>query len=646
MPTWSWINDNLRDVLPPEEFLEEHMQPPANERPARIRAMTLNAKPSLKEARKTLRFQLDRWQTVDQSPDEGVVQAPFLKYGAALLDTHNTTAFDRWKSQVVFLNDKSDWEADIISINHITGYHQLRGGFHDASHPENQMRTQLCTMAQDLLMESGRCFVYILSIFAIEHARIFVFDRSGFAASERFNWLGDKTDILPRFFLRLFNLNGLDDTISQPDEQVVARLWTVLSHHPYYSQNLDEKVVKGNCLRLLASRRISGKGPDEQELVHCLTVGQRLFAYDGLFGRATRVYRVIIEEDLVNDALPAVYALKDAWCEGLERPEVDFYDLIEHHCETAEPKIDMDAIGMARCCGSIQLSDSTSPLFDASWNPQSHKTRLAEATADEYQRHHRRLLLTPVGSSIKSFASTKQLIQALLNVSLHLKIADDAGVAHRDISTGNVLFMEDTTGSNSSIGFLVDWDCAEFTPDGVEKFNQFVKPGSNRRPADETRVIGNLRSYVGTPAFMAVTKSHSQHYGAGTTHRLAHDLESLYWLLIWLILRYTDHKHPYQRHASDFFDEKEGKEHWLYDYRLLLASDISPLHQLFSDLAKAVARQAFAFESHYPELHNIDYEQWCAMLQDALGSDGWPADDASNPYRAAAQSRLEQLAAS
>ncbi|KAF7316461.1 hypothetical protein MIND_00165100 [Mycena indigotica] len=290
----------------------------------------------------------------------------------------------------------------------------------------------------------------------------------------------------------------------------------------------------------------------------------------------------------------------------------------------------MDAIGMARCRSSIDLSDATSPLFDQTWDPNLHKTRFAFDNAR--QRLHTRTLLTPVGSSIENFPSTKRVVEALLNVSIHLEIAYDAGIIHRDVSVGNILFVEDTSTKSSVAGFLVDWDYAELTQDGIKRFNEvFVTPGSNRLKASWEEIKETLKEMTGTFAFMAIAILEER----GERHDTVHDLESVYWVLIWLILRHTKHSHPHGANAChNLYDapESSGKLQWLNSgpSTAPLPDKETPLHKLLLEMARMVYLGAVRFEDLR---QSILHEKWCAMLRDALGKSGWPVDDAAIPYQ-------------
>ncbi|KAK7048025.1 hypothetical protein R3P38DRAFT_1848956 [Favolaschia claudopus] len=479
--------------------------------------------------------------------------------------------------------------------------------------------------ALSLLAIHGRCHVYVVAVFNGRMTRILRFDRGGFIATDAFNWLANKK-LIPTFFYRLYNakpgrMYGDDDTISVPSAEVKQKIFNRLQETEHYRAALPTREVatKGS-LRIKAVLFYPHTNPGGQvtrkgRVVNCLSFGTPLAAADGLFGRATNVYRVILEEELDNTEQPlAFYALKDSWREACRRPELDFYDAIEHHCLNAEPPVDME--GMARCRGSVDLAD---------WDPAIHRTVFLKHARSE--RRHMRTLLTPVGAPLKNFKSKRALCQVLYTVVLHLETAYEAGVLHRDVSEGNVLLQE----ASPDKGFLLDWDYAEFTPVGLQKFRAAFKDreleGESYRDIEKS-----LKDFTGTEPFMAIEILLAQqrlnaqpedgdvngvegsdvagagdededsqldgsvahegifvaseeaddkmkiaegkheddlaedsqvvemnvsegdndqgHTTAGTTsgpraleHGPHHDLESVYWLLVWMILRHTKHGH-------------------------------------------------------------------------------------------------------
>ncbi|KAF7308892.1 Protein kinase domain-containing protein [Mycena kentingensis (nom. inval.)] len=536
-------------------------------------------------------------------------------------------------------------------------------------------RTQMAKNARNLFIASQRGRVYIISVSKTSQTRIFCFDRAGFIATEEFDWLEDSSQ-LATFCFRLFNISqanptrppcpeSVDDTISNPDSATTDFLWKATRAHEFYATHedmQDEAKFKAACLDIIAARRVDADG--RQELIHCLTVGPVIFISDSIFGRATRVYRVVIKSDLdAYHAAPAdnkpelrFYALKDAWREDCRRPEVEFYDFIENYCmQLAEPRIDMDEAGMARCIGSLDLSQPGKSGVNGDWDVRRHVTQFG-ASPDK-QRRHTRTLLTPVGRDLATFDCQKDLVATLYNAVKHLMIAYDAGLVHRDVSNGNVMLVEARPGTP---GFLCDWDYAEFTKAGVESFNQLrasVPRFKNYRMAKWDEVKKSLKDFTGTFYFMAVEMLETQGYKKPTAdtsttvtapnqhpvrHDLRHDLESVYWLLLWYVLRNTAHNHPEREHACDslfFEDGANRKPAWFSQANYEVPVHPTwPMHQVVQGLDIQVIPQIFRPPAH---AHLINFtwtrspivpENFANVFKSALDTGLWKTDDKSIPY--------------
>ncbi|KAJ7267440.1 hypothetical protein C8J57DRAFT_365997 [Mycena rebaudengoi] len=420
------------------------------------------------------------------------------------------------------------------------------------SEAASEALVQLAKSARSLLMASRNCFVFVIAIFGIEEnakARLFRFDHAGYRVSTAFPWL-EEPKVFARFFYGLYNptqadvdMHGGDETISLPTPVEKKRMLKLLKTNPLYKDSSSKATANSRWVR---AAKKDEKGNSVE--VRCFTVGPPLSQSDGLFSRATRVDRVLIE----NDTALQVYALKDSWKQVALRPEIDFYDVIAQYCK--EEDINMVDIGMAQCHGSLDLSAK---------NRTSHLTCLA--AYENIQRCHMRTLLTPVGVPLKEFASTKQLVAALRNAIRHHEIALAAGVMHRDVSEGNVLFneaaLELKTDDHLKIqGFLVDWDYAAFTVQGLENFNKLRGYDGKVSPEGYQLINKGLKDLTGTFAFLAIQILEASTKG-GIAHEACHDLESFYWLLTWMILRHTAHVHYDENLAChELFDARTDKQ--------------------------------------------------------------------------------------
>ncbi|KAJ7623555.1 hypothetical protein FB45DRAFT_1005940 [Roridomyces roridus] len=478
-----------------------------------------------------------------------------------------------------------------------------RRGIRDSQDAHNAL-TQLAKGARNLLMASGSCFVYVVAVFARTKARIFRFDRSGFSVTESFDFTTEKKH-LPTFLWRLYNpqgystplMRGADDTISLPTEPEQERMRKAVSNIQAY-KGWGAEDIDGEHLWIRAARYNSHTG--ELEIVRCFTFGNILSRSDGLFGRATRVFRVILEEDVdakeqdVNAEEPTVYALKDAWPQECRRPEADFYRLIEEHCKrevkeaSGEEREQKQAIldSVAKCHGSLDLSVEHD---NSDHDPQLHQTNPTGEGGPNLARHHMRLLLTPVGTPLKDFESTKSLVGALFCAMRHHQTAYNAGVTHRDVSEGNVLFREVPLSGHEFNGFLLDWDYAEFTPAGAERFNDWFP--DNPLPAAD--VDKSLKDITGTFPFMAIEiiKNSDGVARHPVLHGPHHDLESFFWLLVWMVLRHTDlNKDPLA--CSKLFDRLGHQMKYTYVGETIPIDNTNrPLYALLERYREAVKIQ-------------------------------------------------------
>ncbi|CAK5280967.1 unnamed protein product [Mycena citricolor] len=484
---------------------------------------------------------------------------------------------------------------------------------------------QLGKSARSMLLASGGLHVYLLSIVG-RAAFIVRFDTSGWTATPPINLQEDNT-VLPRFFLRLYNppntpnlgsgrMAGDDFTITPLTDQEKTRLRDALATKGTYASDLES--VDGDLtmrsVSMLAVHSIDGPdGKRQHRLVRCFTFGKQLWLSHGLFSRATKVIRVILECDLDKDN-PTVYALKDSWRQGCRRPEMHYYDLIDDFRKRNPHVVEALRIGsMAECHGSIDLS-LTLPLdlvrekdgykCDVEWDTESHKTSSILGHPDELVviRYHTRTLLTPIGVRVGRFKRVKDLVEVIRNGlarelscvcyehdltgNAEAALAHLAGVRHRDISNGNLLVDEIL-----KTGFLLDYDYAEFTPEGITAYKALLE--SRGLPDDidlYEEVEMSFTDIIGTTPFLALDLA----FGEPVTHQDYHDIESFYWLLIWTILRHTPpelHGHHRYKFAQLFNpDSPAEKFSWMLNYKTV-GPPGSPLARLSLALVIQVKEQ-------------------------------------------------------
>ncbi|KAJ7368230.1 hypothetical protein DFH08DRAFT_19276 [Mycena albidolilacea] len=373
---------------------------------------------------------------------------------------------------------------------------------------------QLLKNASCILMASASCYVFVVSIFR-NNARLFRVDRSGYIVSERFDWSED-VRIFPEFYLRLYTgtkggILGHDSTTSTPTQTEKQEMFAQLRHLPQYgSMSFEDATDRSRWVKV----KLRGDG-------RAFTVGPPIFQSKGFFGRGTRVERVLIE----NESPPRMYAMKDAWRQACRLPESYYYEVIQNY---ADQHCEGKTKGLATCVGSVDLSKS---------DPKHQKTitaALREGGNALLDRCHDRSLFTPVGFALDQYSSTKQLVQALRNAIIGHELALRAGVMHRDPSAGNVLNDEEDSASPDT-GFLLDFDYSDFTDEGLKRFKT-LHPGFTLEVVEK-----GSKDITGTYPFMSLVALRHMKNNTPHTHECHHDLESFYYLLVWILLRHADH---------------------------------------------------------------------------------------------------------
>jgi Fungal protein kinase len=117
------------------------------------------------------------------------------------------------------------------------------------------------------------------------------------------------------------------------------------------------------------------------------------------------------------------------------------------------------------------------------------------------------LVISPAGRPLKSFCSIKELLTALGDcIRAHQSLLEEAKILHRDISENNVIITDRATFGGT--GMLIDLDLATV---------QGERAGGRHR--------------TGTMEFMAIEVLR------GADHTYRHDLESFFYVLLWICAR-------------------------------------------------------------------------------------------------------------
>lgn len=137
---------------------------------------------------------------------------------------------------------------------------------------------------------------------------------------------------------------------------------------------------------------------------------------------------------------------------------------------------------------------------------------LLRSSSIALNRIHTRLVISPAGHSLTRFTSYTQLLSALHSAVLaHRHMFRTHKILHRDISANNIILLPSPGGDD---GVLIDFDLAVSTA-------RESASGATQR--------------TGTFDFMA----YDILADPATAHTPIHDLESFFYVLLWLIIYYT-----------------------------------------------------------------------------------------------------------
>lgn len=216
----------------------------------------------------------------------------------------------------------------------------------------------------------------------------------------------------------------------------------------------------------------------------------------------------------------------------------------------------------------------------------------------QLNRIHRRVILHDYGKPIYKAKSPEALLRAIDGCLVGHHNLYEAGFLHRDISVNNLIINEDA-GHSSPYSFLIDVDLA-------------TRVG--RQQASGAEAI------TGTRAFMAI--------GAllGKPHLYVHDLESFFWVLLWICVHYNGPGSINGRVVEEF-------DKWNYEKPLQVAmmktgildeemflpmmkEHVSPYYQAFIPLLHQLKK--LLFKSGVANNDAILYSGMRALIQDHL----------------------------
>ncbi|KAG5640077.1 hypothetical protein DXG03_001303, partial [Asterophora parasitica] len=333
--------------------------------------------------------------------------------------------------------------------------------FENTTKHGNDTRSQIAHYATETLARQHRSFFFSVLI-AGAYMRFIRWDRAGAIVTERFNYRDNCHDFV-EFLWRYTHLDdaarGLDPTVRRATEQEARLARTAL--HDWKPQQLDRPLV------VFTVPGIDGK---PREFIAWASMTEP----DTVTGRCTRAYPVF------EIASGKRYFLKDSWRASDLNPEGEILKVISEK---------VARVPRFLCGGDIlndvTLTDLFVPGLEEEENSNSDPAGAQNSATDDdpglfpappplpdkrnfeqwlcgnswshiTHRIHHRFVVDFIGRPIKTFKSSKQLVQVAYDAyTAYREVYNLFKILHRDISAMNILI--DAEGR----GVLNDWDLAK-----------------------------------------------------------------------------------------------------------------------------------------------------------------------------------------
>jgi len=247
---------------------------------------------------------------------------------------------------------------------------------------------------------------------------------------------------------------------------------------------------------------------EQSKIVCCLDIldiplDQSPFVATGIVGRGTRVWQSIVSHAGTSTAV----AVKYSWRSTGRVPEGELYNLAYSR----------GAVGLAKLIDFESYEDIQGGLrrnYIPSSNPQIYKTHM-----DSHNRIFNRLIFGTTGATLRDAAlAPLDIARALLAALIgHASLFFEAHILHRDLSPSNILFCHDPISISSP---------TKTCPEGTKLYGCIIDLDYAIDIIDY-RTSG-AADRTGTYPYIAIDIL------SGKPHRYRHDVESLFYVLLWV----------------------------------------------------------------------------------------------------------------
>ncbi|EPT03332.1 hypothetical protein FOMPIDRAFT_89023 [Fomitopsis schrenkii] len=440
--------------------------------------------------------------------------------------------------------------------------------------------TQLAESARNIMLAQGRLYCFVVGIYGGK-ARIFRFDPAGAICSPVFGYR-ERPEILHKFLWRLFHpavrdctIVGQDPTVSlgTAEDRELAETLARTCDPEWKHTPETRKAVRKFVMT-------DDDGKTAYLAYKLISLNPRLFS------RSAVVWEAFKLDSKGKRTREERYIIKDTWRQLGRLDEAGFYEMLrdtdtketvygiakyvvgrDYEGETSaerEEAAKLEEAGKGRRI--VSHTGKEVPALSAKQEERlvqdilaGHRTISAGHNRDMtlppkqmlaqvhfYERSHVRTVLKSVGTPLSEFRDTKELATAFRDAIEGHRLAYVKGVVHRDVSEGNVMICRDP--GSLFKGFIHDFDHSfswlrflgkqGWITELATWVQYCAEHGHEPAGPNDEDVLNDSKSRTGTPLFMSVDVLEGK-----MTHEARHDLESFFWLLLFVILRHTDHEH-------------------------------------------------------------------------------------------------------
>ncbi|KAI0656364.1 hypothetical protein C8Q70DRAFT_921664 [Cubamyces menziesii] len=521
--------------------------------------------------------------------------------------------------------DPPDWSrvAMAIEAKDVAGKDPFVTGARESSEVRAKRLVQLAVDARSLMLEHGFLASYMFGVYG-SNIRIARIDHTCVVASPMM-YLKSAEGLrsIQEFFWRFVHpweggpgaVVGSDPTfckLSPVDEK-----WLRIR----LAEEADE-MLEGVNLR--EGRLVKVYDEDKPAEPKTFLLFKLLDVNARLFSRSTMVW-LGIEDTRCSDAsngtadAPAVLrVLKESWRQVIRIPEQKFYQRLTDTIPADE------WYGLPKLLHGGDLGVRDVKRWDAARSGKPHV----------------RFVVDTVGRPLSRFKSTRELAMAMRDAIRGHQIAMKyGGILHRDISNGNILIVDRPVPEKPDCkGVLHDFDYSSMTavpPSENTSSSSSEPPRLHRLELDEDdpEDVEHLKERTGTYYFIAHDLLEPNI--VASVHDTCHDLESYYWVLLWIVLRHTKFIEDYT--CARLFplgdDATAAEKKWSWANKLrqsLTVIDNPPLTTLLHEFKRAVYHSLKEPEVGDPV--PLTYEAVLQIFDRAIARDDWPLDDKAIPF--------------